>query len=172
MRRFLPFLMLAALPAAPALAGGLEKHSQDLSFDFSYSDTDDYGKTTALAGTWTYVLDGGNVEVGGVLAYLKVDLDDGTEVDALAIGPAVIFNFTPEKSATGFVSGYLASVGGDAGDVFDYEAQIAVGIRSFVGDSASVDVALSRTRDFGADFFDDVDTTALTAGLSIFFGAR
>ncbi len=172
MRRFLPFLMAAALPAAPALAGGLEKHPQDLNFSFGYTDSDEIGETLDVSGRWTYVVEGGHFEIGAVAAYVHIDLEDNTKTNSLALGPAVVYNFTPDNPVTGFLSGYFAQLGGDAGDIFDYELQIAAGIRGFVGDSASVDLALSRTRDVGAEFFGDVDTTVVTAGLSIFFGAR
>ena len=175
MRRclILAFLIFGVV-AQPAAAAVLDERMHELTFDFSYIDTDDIGSQTLLSVAWLFILSNGYVEVGRELEYFKVELDDFDETfDATAIGPRVDFNFTPANPVTGFLTASFAFFGGDFGDVFDNGIRFGVGLKAFMGDSAAINVILGRETLYAAeDFIDDQDSTFLIAGLSVFFGKR
>ena len=166
-------LVAALISVAPVFGGGLSEKSQAASLSFNWTDVDDVGETTILNASWLYGFSEGHVQVGAFLDYLDIEDDFGDSVDATSIGPVVEINFLPDRVVTPFVGGFVGTVGGDAGDIYDFAYGVGAGAKAFVGDSASVNFVLSwSSLSADEDGFDDLDTTALSVGLSIYFGGR
>ena len=98
---------------------------------------------------------------------------DDDNFDSYSFGPLLVMNFLPEKPVTPLMSAQVETIGGDAGDFFDFAVAVGVGIRAFIGNSASLDVSVRRIRfESGVDFLDDQYDTQLHIGGSFYFGNR
>ena len=166
-------LALIGFVASPAFASNLSEKQHEMSFAASYVDTDNFGKTTSINGQWQWIFGKGYNEFGGSLSHLKVSPDSGPSSDATIIGPIYTFNWMPDNDAvTGFVEAGYGFVTGDLGDFADAAWEVSVGAKVFVGDSAAVRFAIFQQTLMGADNFDDVDSSGLEIGISIFAGKK
>jgi hypothetical protein len=166
-------LALIGFVASPAFASTLSEKQHEMSFAASYVDTDNFGKTTSINGQWQWIFGEGYNELGGSLSHLKVSPDSGPGSDATIIGPIYTFNWMPDNdTVTGFVEAGYGFVTGDLGDTVDAAWEVSVGAKVFVGDSAAVRFALFQQTMMGADNFDDVDSSGLEIGISIFVGKK
>ena len=169
----LAFVLAVGLFASPALASTLAEKQQETSFSFSYVDTDDIGKTTALDGQWEWIFGKGYHEVGANLSYLNIDPDNGSSSDAVIFGPVYTWNWMPShEKATGFLEASYGFVSGDLGDVADAAWLASVGAKVFVGDSAAVRFDYFIQSLTGANGFDDQDSSGIRIGISIFGGNK
>jgi hypothetical protein len=169
---FASILMLG--PAASAVsASTLEEKNYETSFALTYQDVNDVGKTTNLDGQWQWLFAKGHHELGGKLSYLDVSPDGGPSTTATIIGPVYTWNWMPgQEKVTGFLEGFYGFVSGDLSDVADAELQGSVGAKVFVGDSAAVRFDFFLQRLFGADGFDDQDSSGIRIGISLFGGKK
>ncbi len=155
--------------ATAAFGSGLSEHTQNMLVDLSYTDTDDVGKQTAFNIAWLWSFNDGYLQVGASVGSSEAVED----VDSYSFGPLVVMNFLPDKSVTPFMSAQVENIGGDAGDFFDFAVAVGVGIRTFIGNSASLDVSVRRIRfESDVDFLDDRYDTRLHIGVSFYFGNR
>ena len=158
--------------ATAAFGSGLSEHTQNMLMDFSYADTDDVGKQTALNIDWLWSFNDGYLQVGAGAGF-KEGPDEGESFDSYSFGPLVVMNFLPEKSVTPFISAQVETIGGDAGDFFDFTHAVGVGIRAFIANMASLDVSVRRIRfESAVDFLDDEYVTQLHIGVSFYFDNR
>ncbi len=164
-----PVLALSGLVFVTAAFGsGLSEHTQNMLVGFSYADTDDVGNKTALNIAWLWSFNDGHLQVGAAAGF-----SDNVNFDSYSFGPLVVMNFLPDKSVTPFMSAQVETIGGDAGDFFDLAVAVGVGIRTFIGNSASLDVSVRRIRfESDVDFLDDQYDTQLHIGGSFYFGNR
>ena len=79
----------------------------------------------------------------------------------------------PDKVATPFIGLALGGIGGDIADFYNIAYGASVGAKVFIGNSASINLALSgQTLKADNDFFEDIDSTAFTVGVSFYFNNR
>ena len=163
-----PVLALSGLVFVTAAFGsGLSEHTQNMLVDFSYVDTDDVGKQTALNIAWLWSFNDGYLQVGAAAGF-----SDNVNFDSYSFGPLAVMNFLPDKSVTPFMSAQVETIGGDAGDFFDLAHAVGVGIR-VIGDSTSLDVSVRRVRfESDVDFLEDQYFTQLHIGVSFYFGNK
>ena len=172
--KLIPAVAVVGLLAfTPVFAGGLSEKSQAITLEFSWADVDNGPETTNLNGSYLYGLKKGLIQLGAFVEYLDIEDEFGQSTDATNIGPLIEINFLPDRVATPFIGAFVGTVGGDVGDFYDLSYGAAVGVKFFVGNSASVNLALSfATLDASEAGFEDIDVTAFTAGFSIYFGGR
>ena len=172
--KLIPALAVVGLLAVtPVFAGGLSEKLLAANLDFRWTDVDDGEETTTLFGSCLFGFTTGFFQVGLFVSYFDTEDKFGNSTDGISYGPIVEINFLPDRIVTPFIGAFLGSVEGDVGDVYDLSYGAAVGAKFFVGDSASVNLALSfNTLDSVEGGPEDIDTTALTAGFSIYFGGQ
>src|SRR4029077_2096096 len=149
-------LALIGLVASPVFASTLSEKAQETTFSASYTDLDNFGKTTSINGQWQWIFGKGFNELGANLNYLKVDPDGGSSSDSTIFGPVYTFNWMPDNDkVTGFVEAGYGFVSGDLGYFLDSAWKADVGAKVFVGNSAAVRFDIFFQRLMGASGFDD-----------------
>src|SRR4029453_14523533 len=161
MRMLLPGLasvVLIGVLSSPVFAGPLEQKKYETSFSFNYDDTDDFGKTITLDGQFDWILAKGRHELGAKTSYIKFDPDTGSSSDALLIGPAYTFNWSPSnETATGFVgASYLFASGARGGEMFR-------------GGLGGIQAQSLFSPPDGGQRIDDEDSMGVRIGLGILF---
>ncbi|HSG05853.1 MAG TPA: hypothetical protein VLB09_05605 [Nitrospiria bacterium] len=173
MVRLLSFFLVLLFPLHSALASPLEDRAFEFNFDFYYGDTDDFGTFTALDGAILFIAGTGYVEAGLVLSYFSEDDDfSGIEFDGHAIGPRIDLNLTPAYEATPYLTASLGVVGGDYGDFYEHRIVLGGGLKAFINEWAAFTVMVGRETFTGDTNFDDLKTTFINAGFSLFGGSK
>ncbi len=166
-------MCLCLMVSLAAYATPLEDKKNEWAFELSAIDVDDVGDFTEFDITWSWIFEGGRHELGAILSYFDFDFDMGLDEDGYTLGPIYQWNWTPNKEwGTGFAFASYSTAGGDLGDVFDTETAIGAGIKAFVGDSAAISIAYVFSQLEGEAGFQDVDTTGIVVGISIFTHGR
>ena len=166
-------VLFAGFATPSILASTLPEKNFETGFTFSYVDVNDFGKTTNLDGQWQWLFGKGSQELGAKLSYLSVNPDTGSSNDATIFGPVYTWNWMPEKEKfTGFLEAFYGFVSGDLGDVADNEVQGSVGAKVFVGNSAAVRFDYFVDKVMGANGAEDVDSSGIRIGISIFGGEK
>jgi hypothetical protein len=162
-------LVSVCLFVSASFATPLDSHKNEWAFDFHYTDTDNAGKFTNLNFSWQWIFAKGRHELGALTTYFKDDPDVGASTDGMTIGPVYTFNFTPASSwGTGYFDASYSTTSGDLSDAFDSVVEAAVGAKFFVGNSAAVKAEFFWQSLAGASGFNDVDSTGINVGISIF----
>jgi hypothetical protein len=166
-------ILVLGMAAPMVSASTLAEKDFETSFALSYQDVKDVGKTTNLDGQWQWIFGKGYHELGGKLSYLDFSPEGGSSSDATILGPVYTWNWMPsQEKVTGFVEAFYGFVSGDLSDVADAELQGSVGAKLFVGNSAAVRFDLFLQRLFGANGFEDQDSSGLRIGISLFGGKK
>lgn len=165
-------LALAAAATTAANADSLEKGNKEIDFAFSYNDlnpdgTADSLKTTTLAGSFGYLLGGGN-EVGGRLAYSKQEQGD-FNVDATQIGAFYNYNFRAGENLNPYLGAQVSFLSGDLGDVYDNTFGVEAGLKVWPWTNAGFKFGLAFDQYNGADDFEDAKSTTVFGGIGIKF---
>ncbi len=151
-----------------AVADQFEKGTYELQFDFALVDTD-VGSTVEFVTSVGYLLTR-NHQVGPLLSYTRDDPDDAATVDGFGLGAFYNYNFvTIADQLIPYVGAELQFFGGDFGDQYDTGLQLYGGIRVMPNKHAAVNVKLFFDQKSGSGDVEDLDSTGIAAGLSIFF---
>ena len=115
-----------------------------------------------------------NHEVGLTATYVKNEIEEedfGSEsVDGMGVGAFYHFNFTTSGMITPFLGASVGFIGGDIGDLYDYQYGIEGGIKVYPFENAGVSVGLAWQQLVAAeDEWDDADGLAFAIGLLIRF---
>jgi hypothetical protein len=164
----------AVVGSVAANAGVLEEKKNEWAFSLAAVDTDKIGTFTEYGFNWSWIFQGGYHELGVFISAFENDFDDPffLDEDGSTIGPLYQWNWTPSKKATGVLGVGVGAVGGDLGDFFDSVAFIGVGVKAFIGNSAAINVIYQFEQMQGKDFIEDLDSSAITVGISIFTHKR
>ncbi|GEM_PF-2568967 len=171
LRRSLAWVLVipvAVLFWGSAAAGSLEEGTYELQFDFSLVDTST-GSHFAFAGGVGYLLTEHH-QVGPVLSYTRDDPDGGATLDGFGLGGFYNYNFsTIADQLVPYAGVQLEYFGGDFGDLYDTGFQLYGGLRVMPGAHAAVNLKLFYDTKTGSGGVEDLDSTGVSAGLSIFF---
>ena len=155
--------------AAPAVADEIEKGSKELTLEFAYTDTDDWGTEISLDVSLGYMLTEVH-EVGGIVDWTNTDPDAGDSQSGGTIGGFYRYNLGIDADMLVPYAGAKAVLAlGDFSDYYDFGAGVELGTRVMPSEHASINVELFYEKLFGTDIFDDKDSFGLAAGISIFF---
>lgn len=153
----------------------LEEKKNEWAFELSAFDVDDVEEGFGYDFTWSWIFNRGYHELGVSISAFDEDFDDPAiqDLDGSSIGPVYQFNWTPNnQKGTGFVFAHAATIGGDLGDVFDTFFSVGIGAKVFVGNSAAVFAFYSFDQFQGASGFQDLDSTGLSVGISLYSHRR
>ena len=178
-------VLLGLTAAAPAAAGGIEQGTVELvtNTGFSYSSYSEDGDGVSvtnlrLGGSVGYFFTSlSELQVALLVDHTSIDIDGGGSASVTNTGMAVhyIANFATESAIVPFI-GAGAGVLAHGGDVGNADAasfimpRILGGIRFLVGNSASVNLALSYEHQTNALGVEDVsgNVIMLDVGVSAF----
>ena len=166
--RPLALLAIAVLFCGFAAADELEEGTKELQFDFSLVDSS-AGSNVTFSGSLGWVLTMHH-QAGPVISYSRDDPDDGATVDGIALGGFYNYNFSIiSDMLVPYVGGRLELYTGDLGDLYDSGVAVYGGFRLMTGSRAALNVRLFHEQKAGSGSVEDLDSTGLTAGISIFF---
>ena len=166
-------LAIAALVCAPAFADPLKKGQKEIDFTFSYDNLNPDGaaedvKTTILTGSFGYMLTDGH-EVGGFLAYNKLDAGDAGETDSTQLGAFYHYNFHAGTNMNPYVGARISTISGDLGDIYDNSYGIVAGVKVWPWANGGFNFGVSWDQLMGADDFEDATNTSVFAGIGLKF---
>ncbi len=166
--RTLALLVIAVLLCGYAAADELEEGTKELQFDFSLVDSS-AGSNVTISGSLGWVLTPHH-EAGPVIGYSRDDPDGGSTVDGIAVGGFYNYNFSiASDMLVPYVGGRVELYSGDLGDLYDSGVAVYGGVRLMTGSRAALNVRLFFDQKAGSGSTEDLDSTGLTAGISIFF---
>jgi len=140
-------------------AEGFEKGDAELSFRISYVDVDfgstqglDLGGTTdaelTFAGGWLLTQ---SHELGLSLGYVKQEIEGGDvfqseDTDGTSLGAFYNYNFTTTSSVTiPFIGFNFAALGGDVGDVYNFQYGVEAGLKIYPFEHGGVVFSIGYT---------------------------
>ena len=166
--RNLALFGIAILLCGIAMADELEEGTKELQFDFSLVDSG-AGSNVTFSGSLGWVLTTHH-QAGPVISYSRDDPDGGSTVEGISLGGFYNYNFSiVSDMLVPYVGGRLDLYTGDLGDLYDSGIQVYGGFRLMTGSRAALNVRLFHEQKAGSGSVEDLDSTGLTAGISIFF---
>jgi hypothetical protein len=168
-----------ALATIPIAAGPLTKGDKETSFRLSFAKVEfgsaegfDLGSTETLDASFSYGwLLSDSHEIGGLVAYNKQDYDGGDlfedqKTDGSAFGVFYNYNFKTQGNLAPFVGVSASVLGGDVGDLYDWEYDLLAGIKLYPFEHAGVVFEVSYGMlQSSEDGLPDGDGLALGVGL-------
>lgn len=174
MTRKWTLLAIAALVCAPALADPLKKGEKEVDFTFSYDNLDPDGegsdelKTTIITGSFGWMLTD-TQEVGGFLAYNKLDAGDAGDTDSTQLGAFYHFNFRAGTNMNPYIGARISTISGDLGDIYDTSYGFVGGIKVWPWANAGFNFGVAWDELMGSDDFEDATDLSMFAGIGIKF---
>lgn len=172
-RKWMLVAAVAALACAPAFADPLKKGQKEIDFTFSYDNLDPDGaeeelKTTIFTGSFGYMLTDGH-EVGGFLAYNKLEAGDFGDTDSTQIGGFYHYNFAAGTNMNPYVGARISTISGDLGDVYDTSYGLIGGVKVWPWANAGFNFGVSWDQYMGDGDFEDATNTSIFAGIGVKF---
>ena len=184
MRKLVCLAIATALAVSMTAAGELERGAKEVFGRFSYVNLDLGSASGVSVGEQENIeiefafgwLLSDNHELGLSTSYIKEDFSNSdifvdSETDGSTYGGFYHFNFSTKGMATPFVGVNAAIVGGDVGDIynFQYGAEAGVKIYPFEHGAVVVSVAYAKLQADEAGV-PDADAISLGAGIILKFG--
>ena len=166
--RTLVVVMAAVLLCGIVAADELKEGTKELQLDFSLVGSSTGSNATFSGGLgWVFTT---HHQAGPVIGYSRDNPDDGDTVDGISVGGFYNYNFSViSDMLVPYVGGRVELFSGDLGDLYDTGFRVYGGFRLMTGERAALNVRLFHEQKAGSGSVEDLDSTGLTAGLSIFF---
>lgn len=167
--------ILLSVPLA-GFAGETAKGQNEMAGSLTYTNLDsgfiETTETQVDLSYGRYLTD--SHEVGARVTYYETEIEEegfGSEsIDGMGFGVFYHFNFVTSSVVTPFLGANVSWLGGDVGDVYDFQYGIEGGIKVYPFEHAGVVIGLEWAQLQAAEnYYDDADGLSFAVGLLIRF---